>query len=91
MTPHDPVKVLLNLAHPLAIGEESGRADGQGGLSPRTVRYVFTILRSALAASQVRVGLGFVLVVEQEAGVPRRVQWRLGTDAATVVAAVLRR
>src|SRR3954466_11823700 len=28
--------------------EESGRADGQGGLSPRTVRYVFTILRSAL-------------------------------------------
>ena len=28
--------------------ETSGRADGQGGLSPRTVRYVFTILRSAL-------------------------------------------
>ena len=28
--------------------EESGRVDGQGGLSPRTVRYVFTILRSAL-------------------------------------------
>src|SRR3954447_21672478 len=28
--------------------EESGRADGQDGLSPRTVRYVFTILRSAL-------------------------------------------
>src|SRR3954452_18731238 len=28
--------------------EESGRADGQGGLSPRTVRYVVTILRSAL-------------------------------------------
>ncbi|MDT0278239.1 tyrosine-type recombinase/integrase [Blastococcus goldschmidtiae] len=28
--------------------EESGRADGQGGLSARTVRYVFTILRSAL-------------------------------------------
>src|SRR3954467_3304717 len=28
--------------------EASGRADGQGGLSPRTVRYVFTILRSAL-------------------------------------------
>ena len=26
--------------------EESGRADGQGGLSARTVRYVFTILRS---------------------------------------------
>src|SRR3954470_2246018 len=29
--------------------EASGRVDGQGGLSPRTVRYVFTILRSALA------------------------------------------
>lgn len=28
--------------------EVSGRADGQGGLSARTVRYVFTILRSAL-------------------------------------------
>lgn len=28
--------------------ETAGRADGQGGLSPRTVRYVFTILRSAL-------------------------------------------
>ena len=28
--------------------EESGRADGQGGLSSRTVRYVYTILRSAL-------------------------------------------
>src|SRR4051812_23231900 len=28
--------------------EESGRADGRGGLSARTVRYVFTILRSAL-------------------------------------------
>ncbi|WP_448639420.1 hypothetical protein [Geodermatophilus sp. URMC 63] len=28
--------------------EASGRADGQGGLSPRTVRYVYTILRSAL-------------------------------------------
>jgi integrase len=28
--------------------EASGRADGQGGLSARTVRYVFTILRSAL-------------------------------------------
>jgi hypothetical protein len=29
--------------------EKSGRADGQGGLSARTVRYVFTILRSALS------------------------------------------
>src|SRR3954469_2927257 len=29
--------------------EASGRADGQGGLSPRTVRYLYTILRSALA------------------------------------------
>jgi hypothetical protein len=29
--------------------EASGRADGRGGLSPRTVRYVYTILRSALA------------------------------------------
>jgi integrase len=29
--------------------EESGRADGQGGLSARTVRYVYTILRSALS------------------------------------------
>jgi integrase len=29
--------------------EEAGRADGRGGLSPRTVRYIFTILRSALA------------------------------------------
>jgi integrase len=28
--------------------EASGRADGQGGLSARTVRYVYTILRSAL-------------------------------------------
>ena len=28
--------------------EASGRADGTGGLSARTVRYVFTILRSAL-------------------------------------------
>jgi integrase len=28
--------------------ETSGRADGRGGLSARTVRYVFTILRSAL-------------------------------------------
>jgi integrase len=28
--------------------EASGRADGRGGLSARTVRYVFTILRSAL-------------------------------------------
>jgi integrase len=28
--------------------EVSGRADGQGGLSARTVRYLFTILRSAL-------------------------------------------
>ena len=27
----------------------SGRADGQGGLSARTVRYVYTILRSALS------------------------------------------
>jgi hypothetical protein len=27
--------------------EASGRADGQGGLSARTVRYDFTILRSA--------------------------------------------
>ena len=27
--------------------EVSGRADGEGGLSARTVRYVFTILRSA--------------------------------------------
>lgn len=29
--------------------EASGRADGQGGLSPRTARYGYTILRSALA------------------------------------------
>jgi integrase len=29
--------------------EASGRADGQGGLSPRTVRDVYTVLRSALA------------------------------------------
>jgi hypothetical protein len=29
--------------------EASGRADEQGGLSARTVRYVFTILRAALA------------------------------------------
>jgi integrase len=29
----------------------SGRADGQGGLSARTVRYVYTILRSALGDS----------------------------------------
>ncbi len=29
--------------------EKSGRADGQGGLSARTVRYVYTILRSALS------------------------------------------
>src|SRR3954469_19055810 len=29
--------------------ESSGRADGTGGLSARTVRYVFTILRSALS------------------------------------------
>ncbi len=29
--------------------EESGRADDQGGLSARTVRYVYTILRSALS------------------------------------------
>ena len=29
--------------------EESGRADGRGGLSARTVRYVYTILRSALS------------------------------------------
>jgi integrase len=29
--------------------EASGRADGTGGLSPRTVRYVCTILRSALS------------------------------------------
>src|SRR4051812_37212797 len=29
--------------------ETSGRADGRGGLSARTVRYVFTILRSALS------------------------------------------
>ncbi|MEI4272127.1 hypothetical protein TEK04_10370 [Klenkia sp. LSe6-5] len=28
--------------------ESSGRADGKGGLSARTVRYIFTILRSAL-------------------------------------------
>jgi integrase len=28
--------------------ETSERADGEGGLSPRTVRYVFTMLRSAL-------------------------------------------
>ncbi|SDG07651.1 Site-specific recombinase XerD [Blastococcus aurantiacus] len=28
--------------------EAAGRADGQGGLSARTVRYVYTILRSAL-------------------------------------------
>jgi hypothetical protein len=27
--------------------EASGRADGTGGLSARTVRYVYTILRSA--------------------------------------------
>jgi integrase len=29
--------------------ESSGRADGTGGLSARTVRYIFTILRSALS------------------------------------------
>lgn len=29
--------------------ETSGRADGRGGLSARTVRYVYTILRSALS------------------------------------------
>jgi hypothetical protein len=29
--------------------EASGRADGQGGLSARTVRYIYTILRSALS------------------------------------------
>lgn len=29
--------------------ETTGRADAQGGLSARTVRYVFTILRAALA------------------------------------------
>lgn len=29
--------------------EANGRADGEGGLSARTVRYVFTILRSALS------------------------------------------
>ncbi|MFQ1002606.1 tyrosine-type recombinase/integrase [Modestobacter sp. SSW1-42] len=29
--------------------EASGRADNKGGLSPRTTRYVFTILRSALS------------------------------------------
>jgi site-specific recombinase XerC len=29
--------------------ETSGRVDGQGGLSARTVRYVYTILRSALS------------------------------------------
>ena len=29
--------------------EASGRADGRGGLSARTVRYVYTILRSALS------------------------------------------
>ncbi len=29
--------------------ETSGRADGTGGLSARTVRYIFTILRSALS------------------------------------------
>ena len=28
--------------------ETSGRADGSGGLSARTVRYVYTTLRSAL-------------------------------------------
>ena len=31
--------------------ETSGRADGRGGLSARTVRYVYTILRSALSAA----------------------------------------
>lgn len=31
--------------------EASGRADGRGGLSARTVRYVYTILRSALSDS----------------------------------------
>jgi integrase len=30
---------------------ESGRCDGSGGLSPRTVRYIHTILRRALAAA----------------------------------------
>ncbi|MEX5718437.1 hypothetical protein [Geodermatophilus maliterrae] len=29
--------------------EATGRADGTGGPSARTVRYVFTILRSALS------------------------------------------
>lgn len=36
--------------------EESGRVDGKGGLSPRTVRYVHTIIHSALGAA-VRDGL----------------------------------
>ncbi|MDX6307176.1 MAG: hypothetical protein QOI06_222 [Nocardioidaceae bacterium] len=36
--------------------ETSGRVDGQGGLSPRTVRYVHTIVHSALGAA-VRTGL----------------------------------
>src|SRR3954447_20210851 len=36
--------------------EESGRADGQGGLSARTVRYVFTILRSRWATRSNRGG-----------------------------------
>ncbi len=36
--------------------EKSGRHDGKGGLSPRTVRYVHTILHSALGAA-VRDGL----------------------------------
>lgn len=31
--------------------EREGRADGNGGLSPRTVRYIHTILRKALAAA----------------------------------------
>ncbi len=33
----------------MRVLEASGRADGTGGLSPRAVRYVFTILRSALS------------------------------------------
>ena len=33
---------------PFTALEASGRADGQGGLSARTVRYVYTILRWAL-------------------------------------------
>lgn len=50
--------------------ERVGRADGTGGLSPRTVRYVHTILRKALADATKDTGRGLLINAADNARPP---------------------